>query len=47
MINCLSCIADNECTTCGNGKYLKSDSTSCIDDCLLNDIGIYYLINVI
>lgn len=40
MANCLICIADNVCTSCENGKYLKSDSTSCVNDCLVDDLGI-------
>ena len=40
MPNCLSCSTDNICTSCGGGKYLKSDSTSCVDNCLIDDIGL-------
>lgn len=35
--NCAECINNQICIICTNSKYLKSDNSSCVDDCYVSD----------
>lgn len=43
MNNCLNCLNATYCSLCENYTFLKSDYSACVTDCLIKDIGKYFL----
>ena len=39
MTDCELCASSNNCSKCTLPKFLKSDNSSCIDNCNLDDTG--------
>ncbi len=40
--DCTTCSDETHCSVCGNGKFLKSDSSRCVVSCEINDPSYYF-----
>lgn len=41
--NCGTCTNSSKCLTCINSMFLKSDGSACVADCLVSDLGYFFL----